>query len=98
MGIKPTVGLWSRSGIIPISHSQDTAGPMTRTLADAAALLGAITGVDPRDEATAASEGNFHADYTQFLDPDGLKGARIGVASELSWLRRTRASRVRSGH
>ena len=80
VGIKPTVGLWSRSGIIPISHSQDTAGPMTRTLRDAAVLLGAITGVDPRDEATAASESNFHTDYTQFLDSDGLRGARVGVA------------------
>ncbi len=80
VGIKPTVGLWSRSGIIPISHSQDTAGPMTRTLRDGAVLLGAITGVDPRDEATAASEGNAHTDYTQFLDSDGLRGARIGVA------------------
>ena len=80
VGIKPTVGLWSRSGIIPISHSQDTAGPMTRTLTDGAVLLGAITGVDPRDEATAASEGNAHTDYTQFLDADGLRGARIGVA------------------
>ena len=80
VGIKPTVGLWSRSGIIPISHSQDTAGPMTRTVADAAALLGAAVGVDPRDEATSRSEGNFHTDYTQFLDPAGLQGARIGVA------------------
>ena len=80
VGIKPTVGLWSRSGIIPTSHSQDTAGPMTRTLRDGAVLLGAITGVDPRDEATAASEGNAHTDYTQFLDSDGLRGARIGVA------------------
>ncbi|HSF15928.1 MAG TPA: amidase [Vicinamibacteria bacterium] len=80
VGIKPTVGLWSRAGIIPISHSQDTAGPMTRTLRDAAILLGAVTGVDPRDDATAASDGNFQTDYTQFLDPDGLRGARIGVA------------------
>jgi amidase len=80
VGIKPTVGLWSRSGVIPISHSQDTAGPMTRTLRDAAILLGAVTGIDSRDEATAASEGNFHEDYTEFLDPGGLEGARIGVA------------------
>lgn len=80
VGIKPTVGLWSRSGIIPISHSQDTAGPMTRTVRDAAILLGPLTGVDPRDEATSASSGNAHADYTQFLDADGLRGARIGVA------------------
>ncbi len=80
VGIKPTVGLWSRSGIIPISHSQDTAGPMCRTVADAATLLGPLTGVDPRDDATAASQGNTHADYTQFLDSAGLQGARIGVA------------------
>ena len=80
VGIKPTVGLWSRSGIIPISHSQDTAGPMTRTVRDAAILLGGAVGVDPRDEATSRSDGNFHTDYTQFLDSAGLEGARIGVA------------------
>ena len=80
VGIKPTVGLWSRSGIIPISHSQDTAGPMTRTVRDAAILLSGAVGVDPRDEATSRSEGNFHGDYTRFLDPRGLQGARIGVA------------------
>lgn len=80
VGIKPTVGLWSRSGIIPISHSQDTAGPMTRTVRDAAILLGGAVGVDPRDEATSSSEGNFHTDYAQFCDPAGLQGARIGVA------------------
>ena len=80
VGIKPTVGLWSRSGIIPISHSQDTAGPMTRTVRDAAILLGGAVGVDPRDEATSRSEGNFHTDYTPFLDAAGLEGARIGVA------------------
>lgn len=80
VGIKPTVGLWSRSGIIPISHSQDSAGPMARTVRDAAILLGPLTGVDLRDEATAASDGNAHVDYTQFLDADGLRGARIGVA------------------
>jgi amidase len=80
VGIKPTVGLWSRSGIIPISHSQDTAGPMARTVRDAAILLGPLTGVDPRDEATSASAGNAQTDYTQFLDADGLQGARIGVA------------------
>jgi amidase len=79
VGIKPTVGLWSRSGIIPISHSQDTAGPMTRTVRDAAILLGPLTGVDPRDPATAASAGQAHADYVKFLDPAGLKEARIGV-------------------
>ncbi|MXZ61761.1 MAG: amidase [Acidobacteria bacterium] len=80
VGIKPTVGLWSRSGIIPISHSQDTAGPMTRTVRDAAILLGGAVGVDPRDKATSSSEGNFHTDYAQFCDPAGLQGARIGVA------------------
>jgi amidase len=79
VGIKPTVGLLSRSGIIPISHTQDTAGPMARTVADAALLLGAMTGVDERDEATRASRGKALADYTPFLDPHGLKGARIGV-------------------
>lgn len=80
VGIKPTVGLVSRAGIIPIAHTQDTAGPMARTVADGAAVLGALVGVDPRDPATAESEGKFHTDYTQFLDKDGLKGARIGIA------------------
>jgi amidase len=79
VGIKPTVGLTSRAGVIPISQSQDTVGPMTRSVADAAALLGAIAGVDPRDPATSASVGKSHRDYTQFLDKNGLKGARIGV-------------------
>lgn len=79
-GIKPTVGLISRSGIVPISHSQDGAGPMCRTLRDAAIMLGSLTGVDPEDPATAASAGKSYTDYTQFCDPDGLKGARIGVA------------------
>lgn len=79
VGIKPTVGLWSRDGIIPISETQDTAGPMARTVADAAALLGPLVGVDPSDERTAESEGRFHRDYTQFLDVNGLKGKRIGV-------------------
>lgn len=78
-GIKPTLGLLSRSGIIPISHSQDTAGPMARTVRDAATLLSALAGVDPRDSATAEGHGKA-ADYTQFLDPNGLHGARIGVA------------------
>jgi amidase len=79
-GIKPTVGLVSRSGIIPISHSQDGAGPMCRTVKDAAILLGALTGVDSADPATTASAGKSYTDYAQFCDPDGLKGARIGVA------------------
>ena len=79
VGIKPTVGLTSRAGVVPISHTQDTVGPYGRTVADAAAVLGLLTGVDPRDPATARSTGHFHTDYTQFLDPDGLDGARIGV-------------------
>ena len=78
-GIKPTVGLVSRTGIIPISHSQDGAGPMCRTMRDAATLLGALTGVDLEDSATAASRGKSYTDYTQFLNADGLRGARIGV-------------------
>ncbi|MEY2501076.1 MAG: amidase [Verrucomicrobiota bacterium] len=80
VGIKPTVGLLSRSGIIPISHSQDTPGPMARTVADAAALLGALTGIDPRDSATNSSRGKAAPDYTAFLKTDALRGARIGVA------------------
>ena len=80
VGIKPTVGLVSRTGVIPISHTQDTPGPMARTVRDAATLLGALVGVDPEDKATAASKGNFRNDYTKFLDANGLKGARIGVA------------------
>ena len=79
-GIKPTVGLVSRSGIIPISHSQDGAGPMCRTVRDAAIVLGALTGVDPDDAATTASSGKSQTDYAQYCDPRGLKGARIGVA------------------
>ncbi len=79
VGIKPTVGLVSRAGVIPIAHSQDTAGPMARCVADAAAVLSALTGVDGDDEATAASRGKTQADYTKFLDRDGLRGVRIGV-------------------
>jgi amidase len=79
VGIKPTLGLISRAGIIPIAHSQDTAGPMARTVADAAALLNALIGVDPRDANTKASAGHAQSDYTKFLNPDGLKGARLGV-------------------
>jgi amidase len=79
VGIKPTVGLVSRSGIIPISHTQDTAGPFGRTVADAAALLGALAGVDPRDAATRKSPA-AGADYGLVLDPGGLKGLRLGVA------------------
>ncbi len=80
VGIKPTVGLVSRSGIIPISHTQDTAGPMTRTVRDAAIILNVLAGIDPRDSATAASRTRPRIDYTRFLDPNGLRGARIGVA------------------
>ena len=80
VGIKPTLGLASRGGIVPIAHSQDTPGPMARSVADAAALLGALAGVDPGDAATAAGGGHTFTDYTQFLDPRGLAGARIGVA------------------
>ncbi|GAA4030440.1 amidase [Actimicrobium antarcticum] len=76
VGLKPTVGLISRDGIIPISHTQDTPGPMTRSVADAAVLLGAMTGTDPHDSATA---GIKRQDYMRFLDADGLRGARIGV-------------------
>jgi amidase len=80
VGIKPTVGLVSRSGIIPISHTQDTAGPLCRTVADAAALLSVLAGPDPRDPVTADSARHLERDYTRFLDPAGLRGARIGVA------------------
>jgi len=83
VGLKPTVGLISRIGIIPISHSQDTAGPMARTVADAAALLGAMTRVDGTDAATLSEDRSAYKDYTQFLDPEGLTGARIGVARSL---------------
>jgi amidase len=85
VGIKPTVGLISRAGIIPISHSQDTAGPMTRTVRDAAILLGVLAGADPRDSATTSSNRPGPTDYTQFLDANGLRGARIGVARDKFW-------------
>ena len=80
VGIKPTIGLVSRSGIIPISHSQDTAGPMGRTVSDAAILLGVMVGEDSEDAVTKGNNAKKFSDYTQFLDIDGLKGARIGVA------------------
>jgi amidase len=83
VGLKRTVGLWSGSGFIPLSCRQVTAGPMARTVPDAAVLLGALIGVDDRDPATEASRGKGHSDYTQFLDADGLKGARIGVARKM---------------
>ncbi len=83
VGIKPTVGLTSRAGVVPIAHSQDTVGPFGRTVTDAAILLGAIIGVDERDPATQESVARFHTDYTKFLHRDGLKGARIGIAREV---------------
>jgi len=82
VGIKPTLGLISRSGIIPIAHSQDTAGPMARSVADAAALLGVLAGPDQRDAATQPGVGKSYADYTRFLDPNGLRGERIGIARQ----------------
>ena len=89
VGIKPTVGLVSRSGIIPISHSQDGAGPMCRTVRDAAIVLGALTGVDSEDSATAESRGKSHTDYAQFLKADGLRGARIGIVRKTFGFRDT---------
>ena len=83
VGIKPTLGLVSRSGIVPISHNQDTAGPMARSVADAAALLTVIAGSDPRDPATAQAD-RHATDYTRFLDPNGLRGKRIGVVRQLA--------------
>jgi amidase len=83
VGVKPTVGLVSRAGIIPVSYTQDTAGPMCRTVRDAAMLLSAIAGPDPRDKATTEGSIRRSADYTTFLDPDGLRGARIGIARNL---------------
>ena len=79
VGIKPTLGLWSRAGVVPISADQDTAGPIARNVTDAAVLLGAATGVDPNDAATAAQTGHAFTDYTQFLDDQALQGKRIGV-------------------
>ena len=84
-GVKPTLGLLSRAGIVPISADQDTAGPIARNVTDAAVLLGAMTGVDPNDPATAAQAGHASTDYTQFLDPHALEGARIGVWRELAF-------------
>ena len=87
VGIKPTVGLWSRSGIIPISATQDTAGPMARTVTDAAILLGALIGKDDRDPATAVIDGKYQDDYTQYCDRNGLNAKRIGV--EKSYLKKS---------
>jgi amidase len=93
VGLKPTLGLISRAGIIPIAHSQDTAGPMTRTVRDAAVALSALAGNDERDAATAASAGKSHADYAKFLDAQGLRGARLGVARKF-FSSSTRANKV----
>src|SRR5687767_6749049 len=84
VGIKPTLGLLSRSGIIPIAHSQDTPGPMARTVADAAILLGVMTGVDETDSVTRSSRKRGLSSYEEFLDKDGLKGARIGIARNMA--------------
>ena len=83
VGIKPTVGLISRAGIVPIAHSQDTAGPMARSVTDAAVLLAGMVGIDRKDPVTRSSEGRHQLDYTRFLDPEGLKGARIGVPRQV---------------
>src|SRR6266699_3023700 len=83
VGIKATVGLTSRAGVIPVAHSQDSIGPFGRTVTDAAILLGAITGIDQRDLATQGSASKFHTDYTQFLDLDGLRGARLGIPRQV---------------
>lgn len=79
VGFKPTVGLVSRTGVIPISYTQDSPGPITRTVEDAAILLSALVGMDPADKKTLESKGHFHKNYTQFLKKDGLKGKRIGL-------------------
>jgi amidase len=93
VGLKPTHGLLSRDGIVPLALSFDMAGPMARSVYDVAALLGVLTGVDPADEATKKSEGRFETDYTKFLDAAALRGARIGIArdflgqdSEVDWV------------
>ena len=94
VGLKPTVGLVSRTGIIPISKTQDTAGPMTRTVEDTAILLGAMAAVDPRDEATEASRERLNIDYTLFLKVDGLRGMRIGVPRQYFRNRNERVNQV----
>src|SRR5207342_2634798 len=82
VGLKPTHGLLSRDGIIPLALSFDTGGPMGRSVADVATVLGLMTGVDPADAATKKSEGRFETDYTKYLKADALKGARLGVARD----------------
>ncbi len=84
VGIKPTLGLWSRSGIIPVAHSQDTAGPMARNVADAAVILDALAGLDPRDPVTKAGQKKAFRNYSSVLDKGGLKGARIGVVRNMA--------------
>jgi amidase len=84
VGIKPTLGMWSRRGIIPIAHSQDTAGPMARTVKDAAIFLGELAAFDSEDAETYLAQGKIHSDYTQFLDKNGLEGMRIGIASQMT--------------
>src|SRR5881296_4452380 len=93
VGIKPTLGLISRSGIVPIAASQDTAGPLARTVADAAALLGVLAGADPGDRATRASRAHARPDYTASLDPRGLEGARVGVPRAVFFERLSAADR-----
>lgn len=83
VGIKPTLGMWSRQGIIPIAHSQDTAGPMARNVTDAAILLGALAEFDSNDAETHLEQGKIYKDYTSFLNLDGLNGKRIGIASQM---------------
>ncbi len=83
VGIKPTLGMWSRQGIVPIAHSQDTAGPMTRTVTDAAILLGTLAEFDPDDAENHLEKGKIFPDYTQFLDKNGLQRTRIGVATNM---------------
>lgn len=83
VGIKPTLGMWSRQGIIPIAHSQDTAGPMARNVSDAALLLGALAEFDPNDAETHLEQGEIYSDYASFLKSDGLNGKRIGIASQM---------------
>ena len=97
VSLKPTCGLISRSGIIPIAHSQDTAGPMARNVTDAAILLGALVGTDPRDPITAESRGKSFTDYTPFLESDGLRGARIGIARNFFGFH-DRVDRIMEGH
>lgn len=94
VGIKPTVGLTSRAGVIPVSHSQDSVGSFGRSVADAAAVLGAITGSDPHDAATHRSAGRAYRDYTQMLDPNGMRGARIGIPRRIYFGYSTHADAV----